>query len=467
MSVSASGKKLLKLYRTRSTNVWNKKGEAYALKCFHRAVNEVPAYSAFLKSHKIESDKIVSIADFAQVPETDKSSYIKEYPLGDRVVGGLSAQSILAVSSGTSGQPTLWPRGGFQEADAAAVHFAIMSELYEIDKLKTLIIVCFPMGVYVSGMATSIPLLKIAEENDNITVITAGNNKEIVLQTIPKVIADFEQIVLVGHPFFVKDVLESGKRAGIRWGRGVKVRTFFCSEGFNEVWRDYLASLIENADPQKDFYNMYGSSELLLMGFETTHTIALRRAGGVLGVNPPNIFQYDPTRCFIEVNSKGELLFTAWSGVPLIRYNLHDAGSVLGVHSEGSWKLPLVTLNGRSDHTLIFYAANIYPEHIHTALNKKDFLSKITGKFVMEKNYTASMDQKLIIHVELQDQVKVPATFAKQIKKRVIDTLLKVNMEYSYIYKNQDKDVEPKIVLHSYRNDKYFKVGLKPQYIKK
>lgn len=39
------------------------------------------------------------------------------------------------------------------------------------------------------------------------------------------------------------------------------------------------------------------------------------------------------------------------------------------------WKLPIVTLRGRSDQTIIFYAANIYPEHIHHALSKQSFFS--------------------------------------------------------------------------------------------
>ena len=109
--------------------------------------------------------------------------------------------------------------------------------------------------------------------------------------------------------------------------------------------------------------------------------------------------------------------------MPLIRFDLHDAGGVLeyddviSILKESAlnpydrlrqagwnkqpWKLPFVYLHGRSDQTLIFYAANIYPEQVKYALNEPIAFKNLTGKFQMEKKYTISMDEELIIHIEL------------------------------------------------------------------
>jgi hypothetical protein len=113
----------------------------------------------------------------------------------------------------------------------------------------------------------------------------------------------------------------------------------------------------------------------------------------------------------------------------------------------------------------VFYAANIYPEHVRSALDETRFLNKITGKFSMEKHYLRNMDQKLRIHIELQEKVKPSEIFAQVLQKSITTALERVNMEYSFLRQNLDKDLIPEVILHPYRDEKYFKPGLKPKYI--
>ena len=107
----------------------------------------------------------------------------------------------------------------------------------------------------------------------------------------------------------------------------------------------------------------------------------------------PQFFQYNPLLRYIESVGEGtqakELIFTSASGIPLIRFNLHDRGDTYSfsqvkkimnlAHVKSAHQLPFVALWGRSDQTLIFYAANIYPEHIKIGLDPRRFLKKLQG----------------------------------------------------------------------------------------
>ena len=137
-----------KLLCEKDESFWQKKGEERALKLFHTAAVKIPAYKDFLQKHKIKQENIKTIEDFRQVPFCDKKNYIRKYPLEKRCWDGqLDSANILAMSSGTSGEPTLWARGGFQEFEAAVIHELIYRYLFDIQKYQTLLIIVFQMGV--------------------------------------------------------------------------------------------------------------------------------------------------------------------------------------------------------------------------------------------------------------------------------------------------------------------------------
>jgi phenylacetate-CoA ligase len=472
------------LLTNKNSVFWQKAGERKALKIFHEASIKVPAYKDFLKKHKVNPVKIKTISDFSQVPPTDKANYIQEYSLAQRSVNGnLDNAKIIASSSGTSGTPNYWPRGTYQDYEAAVTHELLFKNLFNTDKRRTLCIIGFPMGVYVSGIATLLPSWAQGLSYP-FSIVSAGNNRAEVLKAIKNLGDNFEQILLIGHPFFLKDVLETGKKQGISWG-SKKLGLMFCSEGFSEAWREYV--LKAHGIKTGLAFNTYGSSEMLLMAYETHISISVRKlleknkknSIQILGSEVvPNLFQYNPILRFIEeVNN--ELLFTSFSGTPLVRFNLHDTGKILSFndtitklsnHLENSakknaWQLPFVTVAGRSDHTIIFYAANIYPQHIHYALNHQRLLKTLTGKFTMTKGYHSNMDEYLEIHIELKSGMKVRKNLARAIEKNVIEKLKKVNAEYNFLWHNLHKDLRPKIKLWPYGHEKYFKVGLKPKYI--
>ena len=92
-------------------------GEAQALALFHSVARDVPAYASFLCKHGIDPTSVQTVADFERLPLIDKRNYVSRYPLPERCHGGtLRGCDMVAVSSGSTGQPTVWPRRVEDEA---------------------------------------------------------------------------------------------------------------------------------------------------------------------------------------------------------------------------------------------------------------------------------------------------------------------------------------------------------------
>src|SRR5262249_14457176 len=85
--------------------------EAQTIALFHSVARDVPAYRDFLRAHSIHPETVRTFADFQQLPLITKTNYHSQYPLEDLCRGGrLEANDFVAVSSGSTGQPTFWPR---------------------------------------------------------------------------------------------------------------------------------------------------------------------------------------------------------------------------------------------------------------------------------------------------------------------------------------------------------------------
>lgn len=473
-----------RLLCTRPEAFWHEAGARRALRVFSLASKRVPAYRDFLKHHGIKPDRIRTIGDLAHVPPTDKSNYIKAYPLIDRCWDGrLDGARLIAMSSGTSGEPLLWPRGGFPDFEAAVTHELLYRSLFEIDRYKTLLVIGFPMGLYVSGVATAVPSWLVSLKDYDLTVATVGNDKMLMLKLLHGVGAAFQQIVIIGHPFFVKDVVETARESGWRWSR-TRVRLMFCSEGFSESWRSHVLAMVGQGRSSRVAFSTYGSSELLLMAYETPATIRLRqrlesskslRMALVGEDSVPNLFQYNPLLRYVEAPD-GELLFTAAGGTPLIRFNLHDRGKVIHNDTGGArapsrgedwrpWNLPFLAMWGRTDETLVFHAVNIYPQHVRVALDRPALLRHLTGKFTMQKRLTANMDERLEVHVELRPGAARNSLSVDSLSGHIVETLLRLNMEYRDASARIGKDMKPRVTLWPYQHEKHFRAGLKPRYV--
>src|SRR6478735_2248639 len=83
----------------------------HLLELFERTRRTVPAYAAFLNEHAVEPTSIRELRHFRELPLTTKANYHQRYPLSERCRDGtLSSSDMIATSSGSTGEPTFWPR---------------------------------------------------------------------------------------------------------------------------------------------------------------------------------------------------------------------------------------------------------------------------------------------------------------------------------------------------------------------
>ncbi len=85
--------------------------EAKLLTLFQDVASNVPAYKAFLQENNINPQSIQTLADFQSLPLLTKKNYIQKYPLNNLCRHGkINSCDFIAVSSGSTGNPTFWLR---------------------------------------------------------------------------------------------------------------------------------------------------------------------------------------------------------------------------------------------------------------------------------------------------------------------------------------------------------------------
>ncbi len=478
-------------------NVIIKLGQKMAVNLFHTAATRVPAYKDFLKKNKINPELIKSYSDFKHLPIINKQNYLSEYPLEQLSLDGhLIQNQTISVSSGSTGIPFFWPRGHFQEFDTSLSHELFLKYIFEIDKYSTLLIVAYSMGMYVAGPFTFSAAQRVALKGYPLTVVTPSINKVDVVRVLKNLHTKFEQVIIVGYPPFVKDILDLGEEEGINF-RKIRSRFIFGAENFTEEWRHFIYSKVKKGNYYKMSMNTYGSADAAILGHESPLSILARL--NTIKVGPlrspfaqderlPSLNQYNPILRHFEAVDK-ELVFTAAAGIPLIRYDVGDNGGIVSYNemnewlannginvekifqqndiSECLWKLPFVYLYGRRDFTITLYGLNVYPENIKDALLMDNLARICTGKFVMSQEYDSDHNQYLQIRIELKEGVKATKVLEKETKNIIVKTLVKVNREYSKLYESIGRKADPVIILELYGESNIFVEGVKQRWVKK
>jgi phenylacetate-CoA ligase len=491
---------LEKELKTRSEADWKRLGKRRTLALSHNMAERVPAYKDFLKKHKIDHRKIVSIRDFRQLPTVDKDNYLRAYPREALCWDGdfKNDSWIISTTSGSTGKPYYFPRQNSQDWQ-----YAVMAELYlranfDIQNKSTLYIVAFPMGAWIGGVFTYEALKIVAQRGQyNLSIITPGIHKQEIIEAVQQLGKNFDQILIGSYAPFLKDILDDGTEAGIKW-QNHKLGFVFSAEGFNEVFRDYVIKKAGLKNSYKDTLNHYGTVDMGTMAHETPLSVLLRRAAvGNERINQalfnrqdklPTFAQYNPSLFYFEEN-EGNLYCSSYSGLPLIRYDLKDSGGVvdlrqvqkrlhrLGYNLEREieqadikttiWNLPFVYVYERHDFTVSFYAFQIYPETIRRALQAEELERFLTGKFTMAVNYDSGGQQHLEIHVELRPNQKADVLLRNRTRRYIVDALLAESSEYRETHIMYGDRVYPLIKLWPYENADYFKPGAKQKWVKK
>ena len=472
----------------------NTDAEQAVLKLCQEVAADVPAYKAFLEEQQIDPELIETFEDFKSLPLLTKTNYIQNYPLPCLCRHGqLENCDLVAVSSGSTGNPTFWPRFLSDEFQIATRFEQIFYHSFQADRHTTLAIVCFTLGTWVGGIYTASCCRHLAAKGYPIIITTPGNNKSEIFRIIRDLAPLFEQVVLLGYPPFLKDVIDTGISEGIEWSQ-YSVKLVMAGEVFSEEWRTLVSERIGSINYCYDSASLYGTADAGVLGNETPLTICIRRflaqnadvAKSLFGESRlPTLVQYDPVSRFFETKD-GTLLFSGDNGIPLIRYHISDRGGIISyqdmiaflhtqgfdpfaelkaIDNRGVFPFPFVYVFGRSDFTISFFGANIYPENVIVGLEQPGIKDWVTGKFVMAVEKDEDGNSCLSIAVELAPTITNTKEMAEAIAFSIYTQLIRLNSEFAN-YVSPVYQI-PQVTLLPFGNPDYFPVGVKHRYTRK
>ena len=472
------------------------RAEARVLALFQEAARDVPAYRRFLASHEIAPESIADLNAFRTVPPTTKDNYYRPHPLPELCRHGqLDACDMLALSTGSTGEPAVWPRFVSDELETAA-RFEQVLRGFGAGEQSTLAVICFALGSWVGGMYTLACCRQLAAKGYPLTVVSPGNQPAEILRALRAVSGHFEQRVLFGYPPFLKDVIDLGSAQGIDWS-APPTRLVMAGEVFSEEWRDWVCQRLSAPTPARATASLYGTADGGVLANETPLSIRIRRA---LARRPdaaralfgearlPTLCQYDPEHRYFEVEraqgeTSGWLLFSGAGGAPLLRYKILDRGGVLGhgemlaflarhgvvleadaalADSATDAELPFVYVFGRSHFAVSFYGANVYPENVSVGLEQPEFARTLTGKFVLEVSEDAARDAQLRLTVELARGSEASSELAERVAASVRRELERLNSEFANYAPSARRT--PQLELRAFGDAEYFPSGVKHRY---
>ena len=393
--------------------------EALLLSEFRRAADTVPAYRTLLDERDVRAAQVFDQDSFSKIcPLLSKKNTFDRFPLEQLSAGGeLRDVADVLTSSGHGGRFSFGVISRKEMSASAHIIDRAFDDAFGISFRKTLTINCLPMGVIFSSHRMTVATTSVREDMAAALVESFGDQ--------------YEQIVLVGDPLFMKRFTDHAAGRWIDWRRH-RVNIILGEEVFGEHFRAYLAECVGlDVDRPEDGYIMssFGVGELgLHLCYETPATVGLRRASAgnpdfardLLGIRYddgaplPMIFTFNPMRTFVEVvdcdsHGYGSLTISMLDpdrAIPLLRYQTGDIVRILdhvqvaelvrshGVVLPGGLPPNLLALRGRHSEAL--------PNGSHAALYKDALYAdhsiarRLTGAFRVM--FTG---ERATIHVQL------------------------------------------------------------------
>jgi len=463
---------------------------------FKKASEHLPAYKEFLLDNKFSASSIKTVADFKNVPITNKKVYLQKYSQKDLVwQQDLWAQILYCSSSGSTGIPHYFPRNQIlaHQASYMAEEFLKNSSYGEG---RTLAIMGFGMGVWIGGVFT-MQAFEIAAERIKkpVAILPTGYNQAEVFKALRRLAPEYDQVIIAGYPPFIKEIVDEAEDEGVNLKK-LNVRFVFAAEAFSEMFRDYVCEKAGVKNPLKDTLNIYGSADIGAMAHETPLCILIRRLAmehpvlfeDIFGQieKTPTLAQYNPDFIQFEMNDN-EILLTGNSAMPLIRYAIGDHGGVLSFEqlekkiAERGFDLaklakkagveitkrPFVFVYERTDFSTNLHGINIFPEFVKAGLGDKKLSKKVTGKFTMITKYDANHQQYLRVNVELMKKASPDNELSELVHRAVYEGLVEKSSEFGEVANSIDAKDLIQISFWENGHKKYFTPGTKQKWAEK
>lgn len=490
-----------KLLRSKPESYWTLRGKHAAHALWNAMRTSVPAYKAFLLQHDQNPRIKKTDTDWGDIPLLSKDTYLRKYPLPQLMWHGhlVEQQLTISATSGSTGIPYYFPRTRKQDLQYAAVAEMYLRANFSIHTRSTLYIVGWGMGVWIGGVFSYEAVRIVAERGGYpLSVITPGTSKEEILNAVKSLGHLYDQIIIGGYPPMIKDLVDEGVRQKISWKR-YNTKFIFSAEGFSETFRDYIFTHAGLRNIYTDTLNHYGTVDLGTMAHETPVSILVRRLAlrnvklneRLFGYpnRQPTLAQYIPELFYFE-SVQGNVVCSAESGIPLVRYDLSDTGGVwtlddirritaeFGIDLDEEtrkaglehtvWNVPFVYVFERNDFTVKLYGANIYPQEIRKALEDSRFVDTVTGKYTMEVTYDEHMNQGWTVHIELQSGIRASVKRKACIQQYIVERLCTENSEFANNVKSVGlARMTPHIVCWPYKSAPLFNSSGKHHWVRK
>src|SRR5688572_16649985 len=251
--------------------------EAKLLGLFREVARDVPAYARFLAEHGVDPARVDSLAAFRALPVTTKDNYYRQHALPDLCRHGrLEACDMVALSSGSTGEPAAWPRFVTHELESSARFEQVLGNAFAAAERRTLAVICFALGSWVGGLYTLACCRHLAAKGYPLTVVAPGNQPAEILRALRALGAHYDQWVLFGYPPFLKDVVDLGVQSGFDWSTK-PTRLVMAGEVFGEEWRDWMCQRLGVAEPATATASLYGTADAGVLANETPLSIRIRR----------------------------------------------------------------------------------------------------------------------------------------------------------------------------------------------
>jgi phenylacetate-CoA ligase len=149
----------------------------------------------------------------------------------------------------------------------------------------------------------------------------------------------------------------------------------------------------------------------------------------------------------------------------LAEWGFDPVGELGRQGARGIHPLPFVYVFGRSDFTVSYFGANIYPENVTVGLEQPGISAWVTGKFVLEVKEDADRNRFLSVVVELAPGVEGTEERRQAIANSILSHLLRLNSEFANYVPVEYR--MPQVALAPTGDPEYFPVGVKHRYTRK
>ncbi len=346
------------------------------LASFRWMYSHIPAYKKFID---VERGDISSVAQPNAIPIMTKGNYIERYPLAERMRPD-AKPVLLAQSSGTTGEPIVWPIGESQILQSCWAGERIL-KFYKIK--KTVACITLELAEWYGGLMLFAGGVLVGYKNPGRQLLLKTDEK---LTNLPAVLTnqDADAVLLITYPELAEKQLERLKQIHID---NIKLIGLWVIGGSLTLER---RRGLQNMFPDKKFYSVSGyfSSDAGTVGMNGV--ISLQQ-----GIKPfPEQLEEEIAERYdhmaatvfmpfpevqIEIIDNIFHLTNIYNPVPILRYRTDDIG---GKADDIEFHKPLYWVTGRAGDQLIIKGAT---------LNLKAAKSYIADKFNLDA------DEQIII----------------------------------------------------------------------